>query len=145
METQQRTRLSSSFIVLKLFFIAVVIAFLLAMYSHRDSVDNKTIIAFAILSAVFGAFIIYLFTRPVISYDAHDLFIKSIGSGEVAIPLKDIKSVTRGYAYKGSSTYTIKYTANRVQRSIKLSKNYPSKTMSAFIACVKQNNSSLQT
>jgi hypothetical protein len=145
METQSKTKLSSSFIVVKLFFIAAIIAFPVSVYVKRDSVDAKTMTAFAIVSVVFSALVIYFFTRPIIYYDLTDLFIKKIGAKESVIPLKNIRTISRDYAYRGSANYTITYSENKESKSIRLSKNYPSKPMMKFTSFVRQVNPHLET
>ena len=145
MEAPNRTKLSSDFILPKLLATACTIFFVASIYNKADSIDFKHALENKIFLIVFAGFAIYFFTLPNIYYDPYSLFIKKIGTKEISIPLKDIKSVSRGFSFRGSTSYTIEYFLNGELRSIRLRKKDRSELMSQFIALVKEINPGLET
>ncbi len=147
MEARNKTKLSSDLIFPKLLATACAMFFVVSLFINANSVDFKKALEYKIFLLVFAGFAIYFFTLPIVCYDPGNLFIKKIGAKEVAVPLTDIKSISRGFfsGYKGSTTYIIKYFINGELRSIRLRKKDRSDLMPAFISYVKEINPYLET
>src|ERR1017187_6146154 len=109
-----KTRISSNLIMMKIVCGVSVFTFLKLLVENRNTdLDFKTITEYKIYLIVSIVFLLYFFTRPIISHDDVNLYIKKVNKKEMAIPLKRIQSifvVTIGG--RGTSNNSIEYLGN---------------------------------
>ena len=151
MHLQKKVNLSSSFLFTKFAVIGGVI-FTLKMILNQSTSDPdfdlKTNLEYKLYFVVLSLLSIYFFTRPKISYDDNNLFIKKINKAEMVIPLKNIITIFYNpFALRrGGYTYSIEYNLNSTEEnSIKfyLQANFLER-LKNFINLVKVHNPNVE-
>ena len=151
MHLQKKVDLSSSFLFTKFSIIGGVI-FTLKMILNQSTSDPdfdlKTNLEYKLYFVVLSLLSIYFFTRPKISYDDNNLYIKKINKAEIVIPLKNIKTIFyNSFAWRHAGyTYSIEYHVNPTEEnSIKfyLQSNFLGR-IKEFINLVKMHNPNLE-
>jgi hypothetical protein len=81
----------------------------------------------------------YLFTRPTVSYNDTELYIKKIYTKEMVVSLKNVRSFFENplSVNKGTAIYTIEYNGDT---SVKFAANYSSDNIRNFKALLKKAN-----
>ena len=143
MEAQQKIKLSSDFIVVRLVITAIIIFFWASVHNKADAINFKADLEHKLFLILFLGFLIYFSTRPNIYYDSKDLYIKRIGTKEISIPLEDIRSITKIYLPRWRSDYRIRYLVNKELESVSLTESSFSQPMAEFIGLVKRINPAL--
>ena len=121
MHLQKKVIFSSSFLFTKFAVIGGVIfrlKMILNQSTSNPDFDLKTNLEYKLYFVVLSLLSIYFFTRPKISYDDNNLYIKKMNKAKMIISLKNIKTIFYNpFAWRrGGYTYSIEYHVNPTEK-----------------------------
>jgi hypothetical protein len=119
--------------------------FLKLIFENRNTViDFKTITEYKIYLIGSTFFLLYFLTRPIVSHDDINLYIKRVNKQKI-VPLKNLISIYVSYiGGRGTSNNSIDY-LNEDNSKEKVRFNCSSSDkLSNFITVVKKNNTSVE-
>jgi hypothetical protein len=145
METSDKIKLSSDLIFTKLICVfGLLLCLVLVFGGSKNTIDDdfKTDLEYKLLLIATTVLTGYLLTRPSISYDDKNLYIKKINKKETLIPLKNVTSFFENpFVSKGTAIYTIEYKNNSLANdSIKFAANYSSDSIKSFKTLIRKIN-----
>lgn len=117
MQIVKKAKLSSDFIFTKLaclFGVGLTFQMIVSQNVSDPNFDLKTNLEYKLYFVVLSVLTIYFFTRPKIRFDEINLYIKKFTKEEMAIPLKNVKTIfynPLGFR-RGGYTYSIEYKFN---------------------------------
>jgi hypothetical protein len=142
MEESEKLKISSGFIFIKFLFVSILGILFLLLTEYKRT-ETNIVVEYVIIFIVLSLLLYYLFTRPDIYYDSHNLYITKGSKLNIEIPLENIQSIyfsVIGFG-RGSYSYKIKYLdAENEIASIRLFPSFFSNPVSKFISCVEKQN-----
>jgi hypothetical protein len=144
-DAPNKIKLSSDFIIIKLFLLfALCFSLLVGPVKSKNDIaaDFKTGLEYKIFIVISVAGLAYFFTRPAIHHDDVNLYIKKITKPEMIIPLKNVTSFFENpFINKGSANFTIEYKSPASgSDSITFNTSYTSDSIKNFRALIKKIN-----
>ena len=147
MEQPEKIRLSSDFIIIKLFIIALLGLLFLLLTDYKRTPNNR-LIEYCVIFSVLALFLILLFLLPDYFYDDDKLYIKKLNKIDIVCPLVNIQSIYLSVFGIGkfSYSYRIKYLndANEI-KSVRIFLTIFDGSISNFITCAKKLNPDVKT
>jgi len=142
MEEDTKLKISSDFIIIKIF-LAGGIFILLLLLSDYKRTPSDFLLEYIISLALLLLLLYYVLTRPGIYYDKDNLYIEKKGKTSIKVPLANIQSINFsiiGFG-QGGYSYRIKYVseANEI-KSVRVFPSILVNSFSKFISCVKTQN-----
>ena len=145
MATSNKIRISSNLIFLKILSSILIFWFLKLIFENRDTdIDFKTITEYKIYLISSTLFLLYFLTRPIVSHDDINLYIKRINKQKI-ISLKNVTSIHVSYiGGRGTSNNSIDYlNDNNSEEKVRFNCSSSDK-LSNFITVAKKNNTSVK-
>ena len=140
METPDKTKVSSNFILTKLTMFGGIVFCVFKFFEARKTDDLFTEFWFLVFFVLLS-FLIYYFTRPNVYSDNSSFYFKKFNKPEIQVSFKDIQIIViNPISVRGNSTYKIQYldkTGNK-DRILFYTDSY--KPMQNLISLVRESN-----
>ena len=142
MDQPAKLKISTDFIITKVFLIGFLGILLLLLTDYRKT-EADTVGWYGFIFFVLSILLYYLFSRPGIYYDEKFLYVMKGTKLNMEIPLENIQSIKYsviGFGRAGYS-YKIKYLdAVNEMKSVRIFPKVFSNPISKFIKCVEKHN-----